>query len=104
MMNSKRNNKQWKPETIAKAYQILAKVGTHGYNYLREEGWPLPSLRTLQEYTSQVPYLPGSQVDMIKIFGTKVHSQVDSHIGELVIMGFDEMAVRYVHQNKFSNV
>ncbi len=37
----------WSPETIAKAQKIRRAVGTKGYEYLREMGYPLPSYRTL---------------------------------------------------------
>lgn len=37
----------WSPETIIKARKIRSVVGTKGYEYLRELGYPLPSYRTL---------------------------------------------------------
>lgn len=37
----------WSPETILKARKIRCAVGTKGYEYLREIGYPLPSYRTL---------------------------------------------------------
>ncbi|XP_056149648.1 THAP domain-containing protein 1 isoform X2 [Lampris incognitus] len=37
----------WSPETILKARKIRCAVGTKGYEYLRELGYPLPSYRTL---------------------------------------------------------
>ncbi|XP_076018415.1 uncharacterized protein LOC143010112 [Genypterus blacodes] len=37
----------WSPETIMKARKIRSVVGTKGYEYLRELGYPLPSYRTL---------------------------------------------------------
>ncbi|CAI5642169.1 uncharacterized protein si:ch73-382f3.1 [Maylandia zebra] len=37
----------WSPETILKARNIRCAVGTKGYEYLREIGYPLPSYRTL---------------------------------------------------------
>ncbi|KAF7655146.1 hypothetical protein LDENG_00059170 [Lucifuga dentata] len=37
----------WSPETIMKARKIRFAVGTKGYEYLRELGYPLPSYRTL---------------------------------------------------------
>lgn len=37
----------WSPETIMKARKIRCAVGTKGYEYLRELGYPLPSYRTL---------------------------------------------------------
>uniref|UniRef100_A0A3Q1G956 THAP domain-containing protein 1 n=1 Tax=Acanthochromis polyacanthus TaxID=80966 RepID=A0A3Q1G956_9TELE len=37
----------WSPETIMKARKIRCAVGTKGYEYLREIGYPLPSYRTL---------------------------------------------------------
>lgn len=37
----------WSPETILKAQKIRSVVGTKGYEYLRELGYPLPSYRTL---------------------------------------------------------
>ncbi|XP_020791761.1 52 kDa repressor of the inhibitor of the protein kinase [Boleophthalmus pectinirostris] len=37
----------WSPETIIKARKIRSAVGTKGYEYLRELGYPLPSYRTL---------------------------------------------------------
>ncbi|XP_061653746.1 uncharacterized protein si:ch73-382f3.1 isoform X3 [Phyllopteryx taeniolatus] len=37
----------WSPETILKARKIRSAVGTKGYEYLRELGYPLPSYRTL---------------------------------------------------------
>lgn len=37
----------WSPETILKARKIRCAVGTKGYEYLREIGYPLPSYRTV---------------------------------------------------------
>ncbi|XP_075936128.1 uncharacterized protein LOC142935681 isoform X1 [Anarhichas minor] len=37
----------WSPETILKARKIRCEVGTKGYEYLRDLGYPLPSYRTL---------------------------------------------------------
>lgn len=37
----------WSPETILRAQKIRSAVGTKGYEYLRELGYPLPSYRTL---------------------------------------------------------
>ncbi|KAM8839806.1 uncharacterized protein ACB058_016034 [Synchiropus picturatus] len=37
----------WSPDTILKARKIRCAVGTKGYEYLREVGYPLPSYRTL---------------------------------------------------------
>uniref|UniRef100_H2MB73 THAP domain-containing protein 1 n=2 Tax=Oryzias latipes TaxID=8090 RepID=H2MB73_ORYLA len=37
----------WSPETILEARNIRSIVGTKGYDYLREIGYPLPSYRTL---------------------------------------------------------
>ncbi|XP_037537502.1 THAP domain-containing protein 1 [Nematolebias whitei] len=37
----------WSPETILKARKIRCAIGTKGYEYLREIGYPLPSYRTL---------------------------------------------------------
>lgn len=37
----------WSPETILKAQKIRSAVGTKGYEFLRELGYPLPSYRTL---------------------------------------------------------
>lgn len=45
---SKRSRRAvWSPETILKARKIRCAVGTKGYEYLREIGYPLPSYRTL---------------------------------------------------------
>ncbi|XP_028328017.1 THAP domain-containing protein 1 [Gouania willdenowi] len=45
---SKRSRRAvWSPETIMKARKIRCAVGTKGYEYLREIGYPLPSYRTL---------------------------------------------------------
>lgn len=45
---SKRSRRAvWSPETILKAQKIRCAVGTKGYEYLRELGYPLPSYRTL---------------------------------------------------------
>lgn len=37
----------WSPETVLKARKIRCAVGTKGYEFLREIGYPLPSYRTL---------------------------------------------------------
>ncbi|XP_061746097.1 THAP domain-containing protein 1 [Nerophis ophidion] len=45
---SKRSRRAvWSPETILRARKIRSAVGTKGYEYLRELGYPLPSYRTL---------------------------------------------------------
>lgn len=45
---SKRSRRAvWSPETILKAQKIRSAVGSKGYEFLRELGYPLPSYRTL---------------------------------------------------------
>lgn len=94
MQNEKRNNQPWSTSTIQNCYKILAKVGNSKYEFLRSLEWPLVSLRTLQERTAHVRFLPGPQTQFMGILGKKV-----SHdpLGQLSVMGTDEMEVRYFY-------
>jgi len=86
------SSQPWSAPTVATCFQIWAKVGTSGYEYLREvKHWPLVSLRTLQERAAQVPFLPGIQHPFIKVMGKKI---AGDEIGQLVCLSADEMAVR----------
>lgn len=92
MKNKKRNNQPWGSKTIGDCYKMLAKLGNSKYSFLRSIEWPIVSLRTLQERTSQVRFLPGPQNQFMDILGEKVSK--DS-LGQLAVMGVDEMETRY---------
>jgi Transposase protein len=92
-MNCKRNNQPWAAETVGSCYQMLAKLGSSSYEFLRSLHWPLVSLRTLQERTSQIRFLPGHQHQFMDILGKKV---AEDPLGQLAVMALDEMALKYM--------
>lgn len=95
MKNSKRNNQPWSSATIGASYKILAKLGNSKYEFLRTLGWPLVSLRTLQERTAQIRFLPGPQTEFMDVLGKKI---ANDPLGQLAMMSVDEMATKYVYK------
>jgi Transposase protein len=96
MINEKRNNQPWSNATIGRCFQILAKLGSSSYEYLRSLAWPLVSLRTLQERASAIRFLPGPLPEFMDILGQKVDKDP---LGLLAMMSFDEMVLRYRKMN-----
>ena len=45
---------QWSEKTLAKAFDLRLNCGDRAYKYLLEQGYPLPSLKTMQRHIRSV--------------------------------------------------
>ena len=45
---------QWSEKTLAKAFDLRLNCGDRAYKYLLEQGYPLPSLKTMQRHIRNV--------------------------------------------------
>lgn len=69
----------WSPETILKAQKIRRAVGTKGYEYLREMGYPLPSYRTLcNRLETKIMVTTDMSCEMLAELGLGIMAPCDS--------------------------
>nr|XP_046264664.1 THAP domain-containing protein 1 [Scatophagus argus] len=72
----------WSPETILKAQKIRSAVGTKGYEYLRELGYPLPSYRTLcNRLETKIMVTTDMSCEMLAELGLELMPPCDSPTG-----------------------
>ena len=45
---------QWSERTLAKAFDLRLNCGDRAYKYLLEQGYPLPSIKTMQRHIRNV--------------------------------------------------
>lgn len=63
---------KWSDNTIKKGLQMRFCMGTHAYNSFRNDGMPLPSIRTLYERVQGIKFAPGLQHDVVEALREKV--------------------------------
>lgn len=63
---------QWSEETITKALKLYLACGTQGYEEIRRQHLPYPSIRTLQHRLRNLKFRPGILEDVFKIMEMKV--------------------------------
>ena len=79
----------WSTATIKTALKLRFGCGTTGYNLLLSQGYPLPTIRTLQKRTAKISFEPGIAEDIFFLLKTKV-ATMDELDKECVIL-MDEM-------------
>ncbi|TRY76302.1 hypothetical protein TCAL_15949, partial [Tigriopus californicus] len=84
--------REWSNGTMKKALQLYFSCGTTGYETLRDQGQPLPSLTTLKEKTSLLNFEPGLLDDVFHLMATK-GEKMTAPERECVLM-LDEMAIK----------
>lgn len=69
-----KRTKKWSDETILRSLQTKFACGKRGYNFLRVNGFPLPSIRILQKRLQGINFNPGSWNDVFVFLKEKVKS------------------------------
>ena len=62
----------WATSTVKKALRLRFSCGASGYNLLLQQGYPLPSVRTLQRRMECVTFMPGILSQVFGYLGLKV--------------------------------
>lgn len=62
----------WSDETIEKGMQLYCSCGTKGYEAIRSQNLPYPSIRTIQERLQGLKFRPGIVDDVFNILKQKV--------------------------------
>lgn len=88
---SKNKGFTWSVETLRTAFQIRFVTGVHGYQFMRELGYPLPSYRTLCSRVQHVEFKPGLQFDIINLLSVKLAKMCEQE--KDVVLMLDEMQV-----------
>ena len=83
---------KWSEETIRKGLKLRFATGTRAYEDLIKAGYPLPSVRTLNQRSEHIKFEPGSFDEVIEMMGEKFHHKPDSE--KLFTLSLDEMALK----------
>ena len=78
-------------ETLMKSIGIKLFCGNNGYNYMRDLGYPLPHLRTLQKHMNSFEMLPGYLYEIGSILN-KATESFDANDNHAILL-FDEMVI-----------
>jgi len=62
----------WSANTINKALRLYVACGQKGYEELRRQNLPYPSIRTLQHHIQSLKFKPGIFQDIFKLLKMKV--------------------------------
>ena len=92
ILNSK-SKSHWSDESLEVFIKLYIKIGTKGYQYLRNKlNWPLPDPTTIQRHMNKISFKPGESDDIVKLVNLKTcdFSEQDKQYG-LVI---DEMSTQ----------
>lgn len=83
---------QWSDITTKKAMHLYFTCGTSGYDLLGKQGWPLPSISTLNRRMRAIRFEPGTLEEMFFLLETKMRA-MDIKDRECVLM-CDEMGIQ----------
>lgn len=61
----------WSDDTISKSLKLYMACGTKGYEEIRSQNLPYPSIRTLQHRLRNLKFKPGILVEVFDIFKLK---------------------------------
>ena len=78
-------------KTLQESIHLYYRIGTSSYEFLREKGFPLPSVRTLQNHLVALECEPGIQWDFINIMKYKVEKMTNGQKFCGLVM--DEMSI-----------
>ena len=83
----------WSDQTLEMAIILYYKVGTTGYNYLRDVLlWPLPCVSTINRHMAKIYFRAGQNNDIMKLLSLKV--QTMSEKDRLICVIIDEMSIQ----------
>lgn len=92
LFTKKRSIRNWSHKTVYRALQLKFVCGNNGYEQLIQQGYPLPSLRTLRRRLEDFKFEPGISKEMFKFLARKkpyFENETDLECG----LVFDEMAI-----------
>ena len=84
--------KKWSDETIKKGIKLRFACGTRAYEDLIKDGYPLPSVRTLQKRSEHLKFEPGCFEEIIEMMGEKYKDKPENE--KLFALSLDEMALK----------
>jgi len=93
---------KWSNDTIKSSLKIRCATGAKGYTYLRNEGYPLPSYRTLCNRVENAQFQPGIHHDVMGWLKVKVDSLPS--MGKDCILAIDEMQLQPTVQYDKGNI
>lgn len=92
MLHDYKKMPQWCNSTLIKAYQIKFACGTSGYKELLNQGFPLPSLRTLSRKLENLKFKSGILDEVLEFLHIKVsHLKSDRDRDCLIVL--DEISI-----------
>lgn len=62
-----------------------------GYKLLKKNNFPLPAIRTLQDWAQKIEIFPGVIKPVVKILAATEHM---SELQKICVLSFDEMKIR----------
>ena len=71
-LKDKKSKAHYSLNTLKKAIKLYYTCGSTGYSLLRDEGYPLPTARTIQRHLKKIPFRPGTLDAFIKKMEPKV--------------------------------
>ena len=83
---------KWTQETVQKSLQFKFMCGRKGYKFMLKQGFPLPSIRTLQRRIENIKFKPGILNDVFNLMESKVKSMREDE--KLCALLLDEMSVK----------
>lgn len=82
---------KWSNDTITRSLRLKFSCGNNGYTELLNQGYPLPSIRTLQRRMQNLKFDHGILEEVFEFLKIKINS-MDSHEKDCVLV-LDEMAI-----------
>ncbi|XP_066590857.1 uncharacterized protein [Prorops nasuta] len=82
----------WSEDTITKALKLYMACGTTGYNEIRKQNLPYPSIRTLQYHIQSVKLKAGIFEEVFHLLELKIKTFAPNKKHAVLI--FDEMAIK----------
>ena len=82
---------RWTASTVKKALRLRFSCGASGYNLLLQQGYPLPSVRTLQRRMESLTFMPGILSQVFYYLGLKVSELKEEE--RICCLTLDEMAI-----------
>lgn len=83
---------RWSNDTLIKAYRLKFTCGSHGYEELHRNNFPLPSLRTLSRHLENLKFLPGNCNEIYEFLKIKI-VQFRSNTDTNCVLIVDEMSI-----------
>eukprot|EP00094_Tigriopus_californicus_P013209 TCALIF_12775-PA protein Name:"Similar to T Transposable element P transposase (Drosophila melanogaster)" AED:0.19 eAED:0.30 QI:0/-1/0/1/-1/1/1/0/813 len=84
--------RQWTDSTTKKAMHLYFTCGTNGYELILKQGWPLPSISTLNRRMQAIRCEPGTLEEMFSLLETKIESMEEKD--KEYVMMCDEMGIQ----------